>query len=165
MQAFPMEYWSRLDQIPRMRAENMIIKSITDGRYDVSQGKCLKGALGTWANGRAKHFLLKQEMANACIEKLRSSDVNEQDYIFKYLFTEISRLIDKPNWVFLFAIKRGLKNGDKRFYDAMGSFVEYDDDGTKSLENPWIKPVEDEYRKFTEAVDSGFVDENEDVPF
>ena len=50
MQAFPMEHWSRLDQIPRMRAENMIIKSITDGRYDVSQDKCLKGALGTWAN-------------------------------------------------------------------------------------------------------------------
>lgn len=165
MQAFPMEHWSRLDQIPRMRAENMIIKSITDGRYDVSQDKCLKGALGTWANRRAKHFLLKQEVADACIAKLRSSDIYEQDYVFEYLFTEISRLMDKPNGALLIAIKRGLKNGDKRFYNAMGSFVEFEDDGTINLENPWIKSVKEEYSNFKEAEDSGFVDEFDDVPF
>ena len=65
--------------------------------------------------------MLKQEVADACIAKLRSSDIYQQDYVFEYLFTEISRLMDKPNGALLIAIKRGLKNGDKRFYNAMGS--------------------------------------------
>ena len=165
MQAFPMEYWFRLDQIPRMRAENMIVKSITDGMYDVSQSKCLKGTLGAWVHGRATHFLLKQEMADACIAKLRSSNPYEQDYVLHYLFTDITRLMNKPNMAFQAAVRRGLKDGDKRFYDALGSFVKYEDDGTESLENPWIKPVAEEYKNFKEAVYSSFDDEDDDVPF
>jgi uncharacterized protein (TIGR02391 family) len=165
MQAFPMEHWSKLDQISRMRAESMIIKSVADGRYDVNEHKCLKGALGTWANNRATYFLLKQEMADACITKLRSSDICEQDYVFQYLFTEIMRLMDKPNRTFQFTMKHGLKNGDKRFYDALTSFVEYDDDTKESLENPWIKPFAEEYRNFKEAVSGDFVDKDDDLPF
>jgi uncharacterized protein (TIGR02391 family) len=164
MQAFPMAHWSKLDQIPRMRAENMIIKSIADGRYDVSEAKCLKGALGTWANGRATYFLLKQEAADACIAKLGSSDIYEQDYVFQFLLTEIARLMDKPNWAFQAAMMRGLKDGDKRFYYALTSFVRYDDDGSEILESPWIKPVAEQYRNFKEAVYGGFVDDDDDVP-
>lgn len=166
MQAFPMDYWSRLDEIGRMRAENMIIKSIKDGTYDTSQGKCLKGTLGTWANGRATYFLLKQETADACIAKLRSSDTYEQDYVFQYLFTEITRLLQQPNWAFQAAVRRGLKEGDKRFYDALSSFVEYEEDGTESMENPWMKPFGEEWRNFKEAeCAQGFVAEEDDVPF
>ena len=151
LQAFPMEYWSRLDEIARMRTENMIIKSIKDGRYDVAQRKCLKGALGTWADGRATHFLLKQETADACIAKLRSSDTYEQDYVFQYLFTEIMSLMDKPNWAFDTAVRRGLKDGDKRFYDALCSFTAFEDE-TEKLKNPWIRPFAEEWKNFKEAV-------------
>ena len=166
MQAFPMEFWPRLDEISRMRAENMLIKSIKDGKYDVSQNKCLKGALGTWANGRATHFLLKQETADACIAKLSSSDTHEQDYIFEYLFTELTRLMDKPNWAFQTAVRRGLKDGDRRFYDALSSLVAFEFDETDSLGHPWIKPFAEEWKNFKEAVyDQGVVAEDDDVPF
>lgn len=157
MHAFPMEYWSRLDEIGRMRAENMIIQSIKDGKYVVSQKECLKGTLGTWASERATHFLLKQETADACITKLRSSDMYEKDYVFEYLFAEITRLMDKPNWAFRDAVRRGLKDGDIRFHDALRFFVDYEADGTENLENPWIKPFSEEWRNFKE------VDHNQDI--
>ncbi len=165
MQAFPMEYWSRLDEISRMRAENMIIKSIKIGSYDISQNKCLKGALGTWARGRARYFLLKQETADACIEKLSSSDTYEQDCVFQYLFDEISKVLQKPNWMFQAAVKRGLKEGDKRFYNALHSFLEYKEDGTQSLENPWMKPFAEQWNNFKEAEQTKGPFPEDDIPF
>jgi uncharacterized protein (TIGR02391 family) len=166
MQAFPMEYWSRLDDIPRMRAENMIIKSIRNGDFNASQNKCIKGALGTWADERATYFLLKQEIADACITKLSSSNKYEQDYVFKYLFVEITRLIDKPDYTLRNVIKLGLKKGDKRFYDALSSLVAFEFDEADKLGHPWIMPFAEEFKNFKETVDTqDDMDQSEDIPF
>jgi hypothetical protein len=74
--------------------------------------------------------------------------------------------MDKPNWAFQTAVRRGLKDGDRRFYDALSSLVAFEFDETDSLGHPWIKPFAEEWKNFKEAVyDQGVVAEDDDVPF
>ncbi len=60
LQMLPPILWKNLNMAARMRAENILIKSIEEGKAN-SQGKTLNGAgaLGTWAGEFLQHFELK----------------------------------------------------------------------------------------------------------
>ena len=172
LQAFPVEHWHKVDEISRMRAENMVIESIKDGRYDKGglyeedQEKCLSGHLGTWARGNARYFALKKEVAEACLKKLRSADSEEQDYVFEYLFEELPHLMEKPPWNYAKMMLGGLNRGDKRFETAVSAILGFEDDGTIQ-KNPWVEPLVEAWEHFVERVPGskeGVVPEDDDVP-
>src|SRR5258706_6845872 len=61
LQLFPPRLWSQIDELARLRIENKLIRSITDGAYDTGV-ELIDGSLGTWARDFAKYFTLVVEL-------------------------------------------------------------------------------------------------------
>lgn len=154
----PRDWWPHYEESSRLRIENKLIQSVQEGRFVKSTGKCQGGAFGTWAGGLFPYFELRQEMAEVLGNKLQSSASAEQDYVFTFFFGKLPDLIKKPTAGLKVAILQGLKDGDKRFYDAVN--------GLMWFEGPeeWISP-------FKVAIDSFKAKEeaegppDDDIPF
>jgi hypothetical protein len=84
--SFDGEIWPYLNEAARLRIENRLVRSIREGRYDHTSGRCRGGALGTWSTGLFPYFLLKQEALHAVNDKLRSNNKEEEDYFFNTYF-------------------------------------------------------------------------------
>jgi hypothetical protein len=108
--------WTSLDELARLRIENMVIRSIKNDRYLRHEGKLRSGTLATWATGLFEHFLLTEELFHALTTKLSSADRTEQDYVFEYFFSVL--LTKSPSSWLKRTLTAGLKAGDQRFHDA-----------------------------------------------
>lgn len=84
LQVLQPELWSKINEAPRLRIENKLIKSIQQGQAD-SEGGTLKGAgaLGTWARDYLEYFKLKTAAGSVILEKL-DEDYWNQLYIFHF---------------------------------------------------------------------------------
>lgn len=84
LQLLPPNLWPRLNEAARLRAENILIKSIREGQSG-SDGTLVKGAgaLGTWARDFLPYFDLKSQAGKAVLDKLRQ-DESSQQYIFSF---------------------------------------------------------------------------------
>jgi uncharacterized protein (TIGR02391 family) len=94
LQILPSELWPRLDEAARLRTENLLIKSIEEGRA-TSDGKIIKGAgaLGTWARDFLKYFSLKSRAGQVVLKKLRQDEPSQQ-YIFHFLLGVLPDMYD-----------------------------------------------------------------------
>ncbi len=92
LQLFPPKLWPQIDELARLRIENKLILSITDGAYDTGVG-LIDGSLGTWASDFAKYFILVSELADVLTDKLRSDDIVSQNYVAKYYFGDLPILL------------------------------------------------------------------------
>ena len=156
---FPDSYWEQYEEVARLRMENKFIDSIRAGRYSRDTKKCLDGALGTWADSVFRHFLLKKELVNAFIAKLHRPDRFEQDYVFQFFFDKLIELDDPPGYWTISVIEKGLKNGIKRFHDALAPVMVWGT-GPKS----WEKAFKESYEAFEESEEISEPTED-DIPF
>jgi len=85
------KFWPMLDDDVKIRIEDIIIKSVSHGYYDMYEG-IKKGHLGTWARDRGEYFKLRSELGEAIIKRL---DYNwyAQNYIAEYFICSISSII------------------------------------------------------------------------
>lgn len=148
---FPKSYWKNYDKAARLRIENKLINSIREGKYDKDSETCRIGALGTWIINVLDYFSMKDELLQAIINKLNSDDSEDLDYVFNYLFYYLPKLSDPPWPGLVLAIKKGLNNGDKRFYGSLSRIMTH---GPES----WKKAFGESYVSFHEK-------EDEDIPF
>lgn len=155
------ECWSKISEAARLRIENKFISSVKEGKYIEAAGKCKGGAFGTWSSGLFLHFSSKSLMASALTSKLFSKDRTEQSYVFRFFFHHIEDLMPQPTKYFVAQLKQALKNGDKRFYDALD--VPF---GEPSAYYEAVKKEMDEFKECPqeEPVQDEAPDE-EDVPF
>jgi len=118
--------WPHLSEVARLRIENRMLDSISEGKYDVRERKCVNGAgaLGTWCRELLPHFTLKEQISNALIRKLAGKDRWSQDYVFKFFFESFDTFVPSPSKPFLYVVSQGLKRGDKRFLDAAHSYFD-----------------------------------------
>ncbi len=137
------ENWEKIDKAAKLRIENKLIKSVKEGIYDETSKKCLGGALGTWLSNIISHMELRDYLINILIEKLSSSNIYEHNYVFEYFQYNLIESGKKPKASLIMAIKAGLKNGDKRFYDLVFFEVEHG-------ESDWVKKIEQEFKDFAE---------------
>jgi len=114
-------YWPRLDEVARLRSENRLISNLHDGRYVRESTKCLAGALATWSTSFWPHFSLKREAILVLVEKLRSASVESQEYVFKFCFSALDRLAEKPHWGLQSILAERPTAGDSRFKEALDS--------------------------------------------
>jgi len=91
------KFWLMLDDDVKIRIENTIIKSVSQGYYDMYEG-IKEGHLGTWASNRGEYFTLRSELGEAIIERL---DYNwyAQNYIGEYFIYSISSIIEDDDMV------------------------------------------------------------------
>lgn len=144
LQAFPHEAWLQFDEVARLRVENKLIKSMKDGRYSESEDHCYGGAFGARASNIFPEFMLNQQVLRVTCDKLNSSDTLEQDYAFRYLFPYMDVLFEKPDLRLKYIVNKYLKDGNKRFYDAV-------DTNFLWLEGVWSEPFKQAMENFKES--------------
>jgi uncharacterized protein (TIGR02391 family) len=138
------EYWPRLDEIARLRIENLLICSMKDGRYSVERKRCTGGALATWGTAFFSKFTLKDEAYYALIGKLDSSSREAQDYVFQFFFNYLDNL-HKHSKHYENILIKGLKAGDSRFKEAIEGLFPI------SGEYLWSKQFEEAIEAFEHA--------------
>ena len=147
---FPAVCWEHFDEVARLRIENKLIESVRDGTYDKWKKECAAGVLGAWGGTICSHFISKDELLYALCNKLISSSRGEQDYVFKFFFHYCPELKEKVPQRLKLIITNGLKNGDKRFYDAL--------DYIQGSDPAWFQP-------FAEAFDAFEEHTEDEIPF
>jgi uncharacterized protein (TIGR02391 family) len=91
------KFWPMLDDDVKIRIENIIIKSVSQGHYDMHEG-IKEGHLGTLASNRGEYFKLRKELGEAIIEQL-SKNWFTQNYIAAYFIGSISSIIEEDDMV------------------------------------------------------------------
>jgi hypothetical protein len=140
LQIFPNNFLEKYNEISRLRLENKLIDSIRNGRFVPKKNYCQSGAFGTWAGSRYEYFILKDDLIDAILDNLSSTDEHKQDYIFRYFFHCLPKLVNPPDYRIEAVIYDGLKAGNKKFYDAL-----------KYKDKKWRKPFQEAYDNFREA--------------
>lgn len=157
IQAFPSGIWPSIAEVSRLRVEHMLIESVKDGKYHVGQDKCRGGSFGTWATSVAEHFSMKTELYRALLNKLNSSDMTEQDYVFEYFPGVFTDLYSKPPRGLVDAVNKGLASGDIRFKELVEKHFFWGEDD-------WTNPFRENFDKFEEA-EVAYDPNEDDIPF
>ena len=97
------------------------------------------------------HVVMKNKLAAALINKLESSDMAEQDYVFNYLFYTLYVAATPPSARLQHIIIRGLKSGDERYYNNMSHIM--------SVSEEWKRLFGTHYDSFV------LKEQGEEVPF
>jgi uncharacterized protein (TIGR02391 family) len=158
--SFESDIWPHLGEAPRLRIENKLIRSVREGRYVRLQKKCRGGAFGTWAGNLLPYFSLKKEFLYAVYNKLSSKIREEEDYVFQYIFDDLTPLADTmpPYFESEFLLK--LKQGNVRFYDALNGF------GCPWDQETWTPELTKAYDEFKAAEnENAFQNFDDDIPF
>lgn len=74
--------WQKLQADVKLRIENMVIESCSEGHFDLYNG-ISRGSLGTWGNTFGKYFTRRDDLADSIISRLENSWYT-QNYIAKY---------------------------------------------------------------------------------
>jgi len=166
LRVFPPDLWPRLDEVARLRIENKLIRSVADGKWVQRQNRCTGGALGTWSTNIIEHFTLRDDLWRALTDKLESSEIEQQDYVFKYFMHHADHCFDAPPVNLVLAVNRGLESGDSRFKEAAERWRFDAALESRESEHPWRKPFAPALASFTPA--SGVRESeitDEDIPF
>jgi hypothetical protein len=129
----------QIDQLARLSCENRLIANLQDGRYNRESERCVGGALATWSPAFWPHFFLKSEGMEVLVDKLRSVDIESQDYVLKFYFLNMDVLVEKPPWSLQRALVERLRAGDRRFKQALDSSSLWED---KQWGAPVLKALE-----------------------
>jgi uncharacterized protein (TIGR02391 family) len=91
------KFWIMLDDDVKIRIESRIIKSVSQGFYDIYDG-IKEGHLGTWARDVGKYFKLRKELGEVIIKQLSKSWYT-QNYIAQYFIYSICSIIEDDDMV------------------------------------------------------------------
>jgi len=160
---FPIDFWLSLDESVRLRSEDLLLKSIIEGCYIKASKKCIKGTNGTWATDLIPSSAMNHDYIFALLQKLKSSDKNEQDYVFQFfsnlLLDELLKLKDNyPANVLISLVNSKVKSGDIRFFEFAQIAINHD--------TFWENKFKHNVASFQEAKDTVTEEMNpDDIPF
>lgn len=162
LQILPLDNWHRIKEVARIRIENIIMESIKNGKYLRELQKTNGGWLATWVSyGKVKHLTFVQDIISMLIRKLDSSDNTEIDYVLHFFWDDILYNIEHPNHKFNRIIKQKLKQGDKRFYDALAYEFDWSDPDDESI---LVKTLKEDFENFVEKEQTIDISDD-DLPF
>ncbi len=151
---FQGERWQKLELSARLRSENKLIKSFEEGLYDSPNNRSKTGALGTWLSNIADNLKLNEQFRYLLIKKISSDNYEEIEYVMRYFRNNIFTFEEEPEYSLINAINKGLKKGDKRFYDLVS--VEF-----ISTDSKWTEKIKDNFDNFEEKYLYPYVDEDD----
>ncbi|NQT26162.1 TIGR02391 family protein [candidate division KSB1 bacterium] len=158
IQLFPKDKWEKLDEMARLRMENILIKSVKKGEYKISLKKLVEGGLGTWAKVIFDKMILKHDLNKVLVDKFITGTPLEENYVMQMFFTEFIEFTDYKFNKIEELIKRELDKGDSRFYDFL----------TKAMkEGPpiWKKTFSEDHKNFVEKIQPADIEQEDDLPF
>ena len=167
LQIFPPDYWKMYSKTSKLWAENIIHNSIKSGKYNLKNSMFIDGSLGAWSTNIVKYMEKKNDLLSLLLGKLRSDDTNKSDYVFNYWFHLLPELESPPNPWMINIIKKGLSNGDQRYYDELHNLGSdfLDEEWNKEWLNGWGAPFKDLLLSFKPNVNDADEDIEDDLPF
>lgn len=123
---FNVEIWKELDELVKIRIEEMIYNDIYKGKVyidpDTMSENCI-GTLGTWTQNWISNFTNNIEITNLIFQKMKND--SEADYVLEYFY---SVLTDRDNLKkYKNMIIEGLKNGNIKYKKLMDNIFLFDD--------------------------------------
>ncbi|MDA0242685.1 MAG: TIGR02391 family protein [Chloroflexi bacterium] len=94
LQMLTPEIWPSLDELPRLRIENKLISGIRVG--EIRYNGVITQTLATWSYDFLKAFTLKNEAANALIDRLEDPDSDARHYVAKYFMKQLPDIASSP---------------------------------------------------------------------
>ena len=137
LQMLPPNLWSKLTEAARLRTENILLKSISEGQSN-SKGTTVRGAgaLGTWAQSFLQYFDSKSEAREVIIKKLQQDEASQR-YIFNFFLSTLPSLYKSDyKYLCIRAIIQAIKAelDDDLAEQLRASFWSFPDDWRNSLE-------------------------------
>jgi hypothetical protein len=124
LQALTPELWPRIAEIPRLRIENKLIRSIKEG--EILRNGRVTGTLGTWSVSFIKYFSMRSDVADALINKLEDADGDDRHYVAKYFIARLPEtLVGEQGEVrrAVTALATAIRNGDSNVREAVVAHV------------------------------------------
>ena len=164
-QYFMINTYSEIDKLAQLRIENMMLRSIKNGRVDYNidemgntvAGCDYKGSLATWISSHEKLNLLsnKNEIIRELFNCLTSTDTEQENYIFEYFKSIVFDSDLELTQHQIKHIKKRLKSGDDRYSEALYWDIEFSKE-----DSPWFNLFKDEYAECKKVIK-----ERDDLPF
>lgn len=162
---FMVDTYSEIDKLAQLRLENMMYKSVTNGRVEHNLDEMnnevascdYKGSLATWISNSDRFALLgnKEIITQALFISLMSEDSEQENYVFEYFKNIVfnSTLVLSQRQIS--HIKSKLTSGDERYLQALKWDMEF-----LESESPWFELFKEEY-----AACKKIIEERNNLPF
>jgi uncharacterized protein (TIGR02391 family) len=150
--------WENLSDVARLRTENRLIASISEGEYDPDTKSCPKGSLGTWASGIANYFLSQEQFRRALIERIETGDSSAIEYVLRYFKSSIFKFNEPLDWDLEWALSARLSADDQLIFDAL-MFMESTD-----THESWLAGLKESLDSFKKR-NPGQGISDDDIPF
>ncbi len=119
---FMNDTYAEIDKLAQLRIEDLMLKSVNAGKYenvyyfenDTHEEKCTAGSLSTWISKKLDLLGNKEAIINILFKKL-DRGYSEQEFVFKYFLTAITKKPSEYNNFELYVIKSHLKKGNSLF--------------------------------------------------
>lgn len=152
-----------IDKLAQLRIENLILKAINVGKYvnvcdfdsDTYEKKCTAGTLSTWINNKLDLLGNKETIINILFNKL-NREYTEQEFVFEYFSTAITKKPSEYNNIELYVIKSQLKKGNSLFYDWLCADMELIED------KEYIETFGEEYKECKKIIEEA---KKQELPF
>ena len=114
--------YAEIDKLAQLRIEDLMLKSLNAGKYenvydfenDTHEKKCTAGSLSTWINNKLDLLGNKEAIINLLFKKL-DREYAEQEFVFKYFLSAITKKPSEYTKFELYVIKSQLKKGNSLF--------------------------------------------------
>ncbi len=80
----PSELWLKIQRMPRLRAENMLLDGLKEAWY-IPETQKTNSAYSTWITRVAKYFIRKRNLRTVIIDKLQNRDFDQHNFVARYL--------------------------------------------------------------------------------
>lgn len=137
--------YADLNNLVRLRIEDLILNAVRLGKYNTATNKCDSGSLGSWISRKVDMLSNKDEVINALFNNLDSQDEKSENYVFEY-FTNVifdSTLTLNPWQIEL--INKKLQSGDKRYYDSLYAAMNFEE---KNVWQDYFKEAYDAFKEY-----------------
>jgi hypothetical protein len=107
-----------------MRAENILIESLSDARYFPNEDSNSAPA-ATWIRGISKYFIMKSDLKNRILENFCHNDLDYHNFIMKFFRNELPDIFDteaSSEWC-VEAISVSIRSGNEFVKDRAKDFL------------------------------------------
>jgi len=94
----PPSLWPRLEQMARLRAENMLTKLLYTAEFYPNRNSSSEPAC-TWIASIAEHFLRKDKLRKVILDNLKKLDFNYHNFIANYLFDNLPVIFETESQI------------------------------------------------------------------
>lgn len=124
IRVLPANLWPRIQKMPRLRIENMLVESLADAWYTPSVDET-NSPTSTWISNIAKHFFYKEKLRATLLEKLTDEDFDYHNFVARYMIYTLPEVFEEERQMkrCVKAISDCIRSGNEFMKDRVYAFL------------------------------------------